>query len=69
MDMSTAYISGAKKYLPTASVTFDKFHVIKQLNEAIDTVRRNETCAKPLFKRFTIYLVKEPKQSYSSSTK
>lgn len=43
IDMSTAFISGAKKYLPTASVTFDKFHVIKLLNEAIDAVCRNET--------------------------
>ena len=60
MDMSTAYISGAKKYLPTSSVTFDKFHVIKQLNEAIDTVRRNETVLNPCLKGSRYILLKNP---------
>ena len=41
--MSKAFISGVKKYIPFAFVNFDKFHIIKQLNEAIDAMRRNET--------------------------
>ena len=32
MDMSPSFIAGASKHLPVASVTFDKFHVVKQLN-------------------------------------
>ena len=50
MDMSPAFIKGATNYLPKASITFDKFHVIKNLNEAIDTVRRIESKVNPLLK-------------------
>lgn len=42
MDMSPAYISGAEKHLPEAKITFDKFHVIKVINDAVDEVRRTE---------------------------
>ncbi len=42
IDMSPAFISGAMKYFPNASITFDKFHVNKMINEAIDTVRKQE---------------------------
>ena len=60
MDMSPAFISGAKKYLPNASVTFDKFHIIKQLNEAIDVVRRNETAINPCLKGSRYIWLKNP---------
>lgn len=62
IDMSTAFISGAKKYLPNASVTFDKFHIIKQLNEAIDTVRRNEAMIYPCLKGSRYIWLKNPNQ-------
>jgi len=42
MDMSPAFISGAKGYFPDAKVVFDKFHVIKMANDTIDKVRRKE---------------------------
>lgn len=47
MDMSPAFIKGAEENFPKASVTFDKFHVIKSVNEAVDKVRRTErkSCA------------------------
>lgn len=47
MDMSPAFIKGAEENFPNAAVTFDKFHVIKAVNEAVDKVRRNEqkSCA------------------------
>jgi transposase len=60
MDMSPAFISGADKYLSSASVTFDKFHVIKQLNEALDEVRRNEQKKNPLLKRSRYAWLKNP---------
>jgi len=41
-DMSPAFISGVKQELPNAEITFDKFHVIKLLNEGVDEVRREE---------------------------
>ena len=60
MDMSPAFISGAAKHLPAASVTFDKFHVIKQLNEALDDVRRHEQKKNPLLKRSRYAWLKNP---------
>ncbi|BBO88085.1 hypothetical protein DSCOOX_12650 [Desulfosarcina ovata subsp. ovata] len=41
-DMSPAFISGVEKQFPEASVTFDKFHVMKIINDAVDQVRREE---------------------------
>jgi transposase len=43
MDMSPAFIKGAKDNFPKAAITFDKFHVIKAVNEAVDEVRRTES--------------------------
>lgn len=42
MDMSPAYLKGAREHFPSAAITYDKFHVIRLLNEAIDQVRRAE---------------------------
>lgn len=42
MDMSKAFIAGAAKYLPTAAVAFDGFHVVQLANRAVDAVRREE---------------------------
>ena len=36
VDMSPAFIKGVKDYLPNAAITFDKFHVVKHLNDIID---------------------------------
>ena len=41
-DMSPAYIRGVTESLPNARITFDKFHVMKIVNEAVDQVRRME---------------------------
>ena len=42
IDLSPAFISGIKKNFPQASITFDRFHVVKLLNEAMDKVRKQE---------------------------
>ena len=42
MDLSPAFIAGAAKSFPLAAITFDRFHVVKLLNEAMDKVRRVE---------------------------
>ena len=42
MDMSKAFIAGAAKYLPTAAVAFDGFHVVQLANKAVDAVRHEE---------------------------
>ena len=41
-DMSPAFISGITEQFPGSSLTFDKFHVMKMVNEAVDQVRREE---------------------------
>jgi len=35
-------IKGVKKELPKAKITFDKFHIIKIINKAVDKVRKAE---------------------------
>jgi transposase len=42
IDMSPAFISGCEKHMPDAAITFDKFHVVKEVNKAMDEVRKNE---------------------------
>ena len=42
MDMSKAYQAGVAENCRNAQVVFDKFHVIKNANEAVDKVRRAE---------------------------
>jgi transposase len=42
IDMSPSFISGRKKYLPDTAITFDKFHVVKEVNKAMDEVRKME---------------------------
>ena len=51
MDMSPAYLKGARDHFPEASVTIDKFHVMKLLNDATDQVRREEQKEQPELKR------------------
>ena len=41
-DMSPAYIKGITETFPQAEITFDRFHIMKILNEAVDKVRRDE---------------------------
>lgn len=47
-DMSPAFIKGVKENLPNAEITFDKFHVLKIINEAVDKVRREEAKDNPI---------------------
>ena len=42
IDMSPGFIKGVAGSLPEATVTFDKFHAVKIVNEAVDQVRRAE---------------------------
>lgn len=49
-DMSPAFIKGVKEYLPKAQITFDKFHILKIINEAVDKVRKQEVSTNKLLK-------------------
>jgi len=42
MDMWKAFENSARKNAPGAAILYDKFHVIKHLGEALDTVRKQE---------------------------
>ena len=42
IDMSKAFIKGVKEQLPNAVVTFDKFHLIRLINEALGKIRAEE---------------------------
>ena len=42
IDMSPAFIKGVGESLPNAAITFDRFHAVRIINEAVDEVRRVE---------------------------
>ena len=67
-DMSPAFISGVEKQFPEAHLTFDKFHVVKILNDAVDQVRREEIKDRPELKgsRY-IWLKNQPNLKASQS--
>lgn len=50
IDMSPAFISGCTNYLPNAAITFDKFHVTKEVNKAMDELRKLERKGNELLK-------------------
>ena len=50
-DMSAAFIKGVTENLTEAEITFDKFHVMKLIGEAVDKVRREEVKTRPELKR------------------
>lgn len=56
MDMSPSFISGYFEYFSRADLVFDKFHIVKMLNEALDNTRKAEQSEKKLLKghRFTL---------------
>lgn len=41
-DMSPSFISGITEEFPKAMITFDKFHIMKTMNEGVDEVRKQE---------------------------
>jgi transposase len=59
-DMLPAFISGIEKNFPNASITFDKFHVIKAMNEALDEVRRREVKEYPILEKTRWDYMKNP---------
>lgn len=51
IDMSPAFIKGTAAHLPKAGITFDKFHAVKIVNDAVDQVRRAEQKTRPELKK------------------
>lgn len=42
IDMSPSFIAGISNNFPKSAITFDRFHIVKLLNEAMDKVRKDE---------------------------
>jgi transposase len=59
-DMSPAFIKGVKNSFPAAHLTFDKFHIMKIVNEAVDEVRRQEQKERPELIRTRYIWLKNP---------
>ncbi len=57
-DMSPAFIKGVKEFLPQADITFDKFHILKLINAAVDETRRREVGSKPVLVKSRYVLLK-----------
>lgn len=45
-DMWPAFIKAVKAKAPQATLVFDKFHIVRKITEAVDTVRRQEISEK-----------------------
>ena len=61
MDMSPAFISGVGKYFPNANIVFDRFHIKKLLNEALDKLRKSERREHQELKNLKWVFLKKPK--------
>jgi len=59
-DMSPAFIKGVEEQFPKAELTFDKFHIMKVVNEAVDKVRRAEQKEHPELARSRYAWLKNP---------
>ena len=59
-DMSPAFIRGIEDTFSNSSITFDRFHVMKVINEAVDEVRRAEQKSRPELKKTRYAWLKNP---------
>jgi transposase len=55
-DMWPAFIRGVEDNLPNAQITFDRFHIMKVINTAVDTVRKQEACTQYALLKGTKYI-------------
>ena len=68
-DMSPAYIAGVGAHLPNAEITFDRFHIMKIMNDAVDRVRRVESKDTHLLRRTRYYWLKNPENLTAAQRK
>ena len=63
IDMSKAFIKGIKEQLPNAVTTFDRFHLIKLMNEVMGKVRSDEARQFPeMLKKSRYLFLKNPEK-------
>ena len=58
--MSPAFISGLEKTFWNAAITFDRFHIMKLINQGVDQVRREEQKGCPELKNSRYVWLKNP---------
>ena len=59
-DMSPAFIEGVENDISNASIIFDKIHVMKMTNAAVDVVRRTERSENLVLKKTRYIWLKNP---------
>lgn len=59
-DMSPAFIKGIEEAFPEAAITFDKFHVLRLIGDAVDKTRRAERAEYPELKGYRYTLLRNP---------
>ncbi|MBF0165831.1 MAG: ISL3 family transposase [Magnetococcales bacterium] len=59
-DMSPAFISGVREPFPNAEITFDRFHIMKAVNDAVDQDRREEVRTQPVLSKTRYIWLKNP---------
>lgn len=67
-DLSPAFIKGITENLPNAQITFDRFHVTKLINKAVDHTRREEAKTQPILKK-SRYAVLKNEQNLTKAQK
>lgn len=60
-DMWPAFIKGVKDNLPNAQITFDRFHIMKIIGTAVDTVRKQEVQTQAMLKGTKYIFLKNEK--------
>ena len=60
MDLSPAFREGTAKAFPRAKRTFDRYHTVRLVNEALDQVRRQEQKVHPELKGSRYLWLKNP---------
>jgi transposase len=60
IDMSNAFIKGFGQTFPDTHLTFDRFHVMKLMGDAVDKVRRMESKDRPELKKTRWFWQKNP---------
>lgn len=58
MDFSSAFIAGARQFLPNAKISFDPFHLVALASDALDQIRREEVKSQPSLRKQRYSLLK-----------
>ena len=65
-DMSQAFVTGVETNFPNAHITFDRFHIMRVLNEALDEVRREEAKTRPELVKSRYMWLKNPENLHKA---